>query len=196
MSFRFGLSIKSVLHYLSVTCLSLPLRHALFQVLVEYAVLFEVRDVTCAIVRQGPSLMLVFETAPPLGRLLPFFFVDFVLFVFDEVHELLYVLYWVDVQLVVGLALWAVHEGVLLAHEVLHNSSDLWRDVSLIAVGLKVLDVLCKFVKINCLFEGLALHLSALSFFLSLFYFFFLFYEHSLVVSQLLLQDLVSYFQF
>ena len=116
-------------------------------VLVHHVLILDIGDLRQAVIWQlGWSLFFAWLR---FG-----WWVDFGLFSSDEIHEFIDGLKWVVLHLIVLLAAGAVYVLVLLAHQVLDDSLDLGRKVSLSTIPVEGFDMLSKLFHVNLFFQG------------------------------------------
>lgn len=152
MLYVFGVAVQARLDDLPLPLPPLLQGHVLVQVLGEDLLLLEVSDITGAVIRQLDVAFLCTALCPLLGA--PFLgdlltALQLLLLFLDIVEELLDVLEGVDIRRLVFLAAGAVHELMLLAHKILHNTFQFWVEVSLGAVKLEVLHVPRELVQVD-----------------------------------------------
>lgn len=192
-------AIKSSLGNLALFVIPFTLRHGLVEVLRQYLLFLQVRDVTRTVVRQflfasvelSLALLLL---AKPLG--LGFALMQLVLLFLDEVHKFLDVLERIQWSLLVLLAARAVHELVLLTHQILDNTLQLRIEISLSSIQLEVLDVTREAIQVNRRHGPLTSLLSHACLSQLLLPLLLRLNNLLLMRAKLLLQDLVSNFHF
>lgn len=141
-------SIESVLYLFPLIVLPFSLGHCFIKVLVKYLFLFEIGNITCAIVFAS------FEYLSFLGHgslllVSPLLCLQLILLLLYVFHEFHYVFDWVCLFCFILFASWTVHELVLLAHQVFDYSLNLRGEVSLRSIKLKVPDMPRKPAQIN-----------------------------------------------
>jgi len=126
--------------------------------------------------------------------LLPRFWggINFLLLFLDELDELSHVSNWIQYSLIILFAACAIDILVFLASQVLDDSLQFWRKISLTSVEFKWLDVFTKFAQFD--FSKLLFLFPFLCFVLLVF--FFQINQVLLVISELVLQDFVDNLEF
>ena len=126
--------------------------------------------------------------------LLPRFWggINFLLLFLDELDELSHVSNWIQYSLIILFAACAIDILVFLASQVLDDSLQLWRKISLTSIEFKRLDVFTKFAKFD--FSKLLFLFPFLCF--GVLVFLFQINQVLLVISELVLQDFVDDLEF